>query len=220
MGPALSQLVVGDDPSAWQAAGFAVDASLVTIGGVTIRLVGTDDPRGRGVVAWSFHGLDGSDPVEDIDGIPVATVSAPAPPSPAAPHPNGVIGFDHVVVISPNLDRTIARLESRGIEARRTREVGTADAPRRQVFFWVGEVILELVGPVEPAGDGAGRIYGLALTVDDIDGTADHLGERVGRVKDAVQPGRRITTLRHKELGMSVPVAFMSAHVRADDAGA
>ena len=35
-------------------------------------------------------------------------------------------------------------------------------------------------------------------------------GEHLGKVKDAVQPGRRITTLRHKELDMSVATAFMS----------
>ena len=34
--------------------------------------------------------------------------------------------------------------------------------------------------------------------------------EHLGKVKDAVQPGRRITTLRHKELDMSVATAFMS----------
>jgi hypothetical protein len=28
--------------------------------------------------------------------------------------------------------------------------------------------------------------------------------------KSAVQPGRRIATLRHKQLGLSVPLAFMS----------
>lgn len=46
-----------------------------------------------------------------------------------------------------------------------------------------------------------------------IDATADLLGEHVGRVKDAVQPGRRIATLRHRELGMSVNTAVISPHV-------
>ena len=35
-------------------------------------------------------------------------------------------------------------------------------------------------------------------------------GERLPNVKDAVQPGRRIGTLRHKEVGMTVATAFMS----------
>jgi hypothetical protein len=34
-------------------------------------------------------------------------------------------------------------------------------------------------------------------------------------VKDAVQPGRRITTLRTRELGMSVRTALISPHVKS-----
>ena len=35
------------------------------------------------------------------------------------------------------------------------------------------------------------------------------LGDRLGRVKDAVQPDRRIATLR-REAGAGIPLAFMS----------
>lgn len=213
MAPALTDLLVGDEPSAWQAAGFALSDDTVVLGAVTIRFAGTDDPRGRGVLGWSFADLP-EPGVDDVDGIATITSDGSRSGSQGTTHPNGVVGFDHLVVLSPDLDRTIATLESLGIEARRSRDVGTPDSPRRQVFFWIGEPILELVGPVEPSGDGPSRIYGLALTVDDIDRTAAGLGDRVGRVKDAVQPGRRITTLRHKDLGMSVPVAFMTHHVK------
>ena len=34
----------------------------------------------------------------------------------------------------------------------------------RQTFFRLDEVILELIGPAEPAGDGPARFFGLALT--------------------------------------------------------
>jgi hypothetical protein len=80
----------------------------------------------------------------------------------------------------------------------------------RQTFFRLGEVILELIGPNEPQGDGPAAFFGLAYTVADIDALPDLYGEHLGRVKEAVQPGRRITTLRHKELGLSVATAFMS----------
>ena len=43
-----------------------------------------------------------------------------------------------------------AALEAVGLEARRTRDVPTEGRPRRQVFFWLGRVILELV--VRPHG--------------------------------------------------------------------
>jgi hypothetical protein len=32
----------------------------------------------------------------------------------------------------------------------------------------------------------------------------------LGHIKDAVQPGRRIATLRHRDVGMSVATAFMT----------
>ena len=40
--------------------------------------------------------------------------------------------------------------------------------------------------------------------------TAGSLGDRLGRIKDATQPGRRIATLRHDACGLTVPIAFMS----------
>jgi hypothetical protein len=54
------------------------------------------------------------------------------------------------------------------------------------------------------------RFWGLAMTVADIDACAALLGDRLGPVKDAVQPGRRIATLRHEACGLTVPIAFMS----------
>jgi hypothetical protein len=213
MAPALTELVVGDEASAWEAAGFAVDADRVVIAGVVVRLAGTDDPRGRGVLGWSLAGLAGDGPT-DLDGLPTTRAEGSAPaPAASGTHPNGTVSIDHVVVMSPDLGRTVDRFAAAGLEVRRTRDVGTPDAPRRQVFFWVGDVILELVGPVEPVGDGPSRLWGLAFTVDDLDHTAEVLGERVGRVKDAVQRGRRITTLRHRDLDITVPIAFMSPHV-------
>ena len=40
------------------------------------------------------------------------------------------------------------------------------------------------------------------------------VGDRVGTPKDAVQPGRRIATLRHRDLGLGLPVAVMTPHRR------
>lgn len=79
----------------------------------------------------------------------------------------------------------------------------------RQAFFRLGEIVLEVVGPREPAGEGAPRFFGLAWTVRDLDETAASLAERLHPPKDAVQPGRRIATL-DKAAGSSVAMAFMS----------
>jgi hypothetical protein len=132
-------------------------------------------------------------------------------PSPVT-HENGAELIDHLVIMSPNVDRTIAALNDVGLDTLRTRHVDPEQYgfEARQTFFRLGEVVLELIGPNEPQGDGPAAFFGLAYTVTDIDALPALYGEHLGRVKDAVQPGRRITTLRHKELGLSVATAFMS----------
>ena len=61
----------------------------------------------------------------------------------------------------------------------------------------------------QPAEVAPASWFGLALHVDDLDQTSEHLGEALGPIKAAVQPGRRIATFRHRALGISVPIAAM-----------
>lgn len=204
-GPVLTAVTVGDPPEAWRSAGFTVDDDgTCRIGAVVVRLVGRDE--GKRILGWSFEGLTGVD--GDLDGL--TTTPAPAPEGPAPTHPNGVELIDHVVVLTPDRDRTIAAFAAAGLEPRRSRETDTYGAPMVQTFFRAGEVIVELIGAPEPMGDGPSGFFGLAHTCADLDATAALLDGHVGVVKDAVQPGRRITTLRHKDLGLSVATAFMS----------
>jgi hypothetical protein len=207
----LVELTVGDDPSAWRSAGFDVDGTgACQVGGVRVRLVGAGDDRGRGILGWALAGVAAPGSVDGLSTAAAVGMSA----APVAPvHPNGVTQLDHLVVLTPDLDRTTAALEARGVAARRTREAGRG---RLQRFFRLGDPILELVGPVEPAGDGPATFWGLAFTVTDIDATAAHLAGRIGTPRPAVQPGRRIATLRTGD-AVSVPVAFMSRDERGDD---
>lgn len=145
--------------------------------------------------------------------VPAAATHPSTPTDPASGatpgvggHANGVTHIDHVVVLTPDLDRTTAALATVGLEPRRTREAGGG---RRQRFFRLGEVVLEVVGPAEPAGDAAATFWGLAFTVADIDAAARLLAGRVGEPRHAVQQGRRIATLRTGP-EISVPVALMS----------
>ena len=115
--------------------------------------------------------------------------------------------MDHVVVFTPALGRTIAALEEAGIELRRVREPSEPGPPVHQAFFRLGEVILEVVE--RPKGDGGAAFWGITLAVADIDASADLLGDLLGNVHAAVQPGRRIATVR-REAGLGVPVALIS----------
>jgi hypothetical protein len=202
----LLSIRVADDPDAWTEAGFTVTDGVTRIADTTVELTGAGDPSGFVDVA-----VDGID--MQIDGMPF---SGTAPPAPAPPtHRNHVTGFDHLVAMSPDMDRTTAALEAAGLEHRRTRTFEMGGATRRQAFFWLGSVILELAGDDAAHGEGPAVIWGLALTCDDLDAAASALGDSLGTVKPAVQHGRRIATVRTRELGISVPIALMSPHPRS-----
>ncbi len=66
------------------------------------------------------------------------------------------------------------------------------------------EVVARAGGPDHPA-----RFWGLALAVEDLEQAAERLGTHAGEIRPAVQPGRRILTLR-RSAGLAVPIALMS----------
>ena len=188
----LAELEIADPPERWAALGFDVGEGRVNLGGITVRL----GAEGEGITAWAIDGLD----ADEIDGL--ATV--PAPPAPGSvAHPNGAIGIDHVVILTPDFDRTAAALERTGLALRRVRDAGGF----RQGFRRIGAAILELV---EAAGapPGPSRFWGLVVIVPDLDALQQRLGDRLGTIRPAVQPGRRIVTLRDSA-GLSTRLAFM-----------
>jgi hypothetical protein len=206
--PTIDELTVADPPEAWRAAGFDVDGERVEIGSVRIRLAGP--AAGRGIVACTMRDLVEERP----DGLPVTGSTSPAREPLAAAHPNSAVSLDHLVAFSPDLERTIGALEAAGLELRRLREEPTPAGAPRQAFFRLAEVIFEVVqtppgSHEERNPEAASRFWGLAFGVEDLDACAGYLGDRLGTPRDAVQPGRRIATLR-REAGLGPGIAFMS----------
>jgi hypothetical protein len=204
--PTIDELVIADEPEAWRALGFAVDGDTGEVGSVRLRLEGRG--RRRGIVRWYVRGARSL----ALDGL--ETHASERPPAAGAEHPNGVVSIDHVVVLTPDIDRTAEVLRGAGFAFRRTREGATPGGSLRQAFFRMGDVILELV--LAPEGtsvakdpDGPARLWGISFLVRDMDGTAAALGELLGAPRYAVQPGRRIATLR-PEAGVGPAVAFMT----------
>lgn len=203
----LDELTIADSPKAWRDCGFAVEGDLCVFGEVRIRF--GSEQEGRGIVSWALRGVESP----ELDGLPTVPSGQPPPQGPLI-HPNGVTALDHVVAISPDLDRTVAALVAAGLDLRRIREEPTPAGAPRQAFFRLGGTILEVVQ--EPAeateragGDRPAFFWGLALTVPDLDATVSFLGERAGEARAAVQPGRRIATLR-RNAGLSLPVALIT----------
>ncbi len=196
---ALAALDVADTPEAWRRLGFDVDErGTARVGRIDVRL----GREGRGLVGWELAGSDGP---TALDGLPTAWTRAPA--ARAAPaHPNGATGLDHVVALTDDLDRTLGAVRAAGLDVRRIRDA--ADG-RRQAFVRVGDALLELAGP---AGE-APAFWGVVVVVADLDALARRLGPRLGAIRDAVQPGRRIATVR-LDAGLGLALAFMSVRVQ------
>lgn len=222
----LVSIQVADTAEAWGAAGFAVAEGRVRLGTVVVELIGPQPDRQRGIVGWRLAGLAPPGHAEptatlprQIDGLPTDFVehgSAPSAPADGPAHPNGATGIDHVVLSTPDLERTIAVLAVLGLQCRRVRETEAGGTPMRQAFFRLGPTVLEVVSGPEGSGtaaeDDPATFFGLAIDVEDLDDAVELLGEGLGRPKAAVQQGRRIATLRHRFFDVSVSVALMDDH--------
>lgn len=215
-GARIDTLQIASDPERWRGLGFLVDARGVCRLGATTLHLGEQQSRAgaeqQGIVSWTLRGARGSGPVDGLStvraGEQVGPSPSPTPPPPPPPtHPNGALSVDHVVVATPDFERTLAALAAVGMKLRRTRETANG---ARQAFFRHGEAILELVGPREPEGDGPASFWGLVATVGDIDLAARVAGPLLGQVRDAVQPGRRIATVA-RDAGLSVRLALITA---------
>lgn len=211
----LAALQIADAPEAWRALGFTVsEDGVVVLGGVELWL----DAAGRGITGWTLRRITLH---HDIDGLPTGTTTDPPPDT--AGHPNGAMGLDHVVVTTPDFDRTSRALEDAGIALRRVQPDDAGAAPPgeagrraggrpagggfRQGFRRMGPAILEVVeAPKMPAGPA--RFWGLVVIVADLVGLRARLAPHVGEIRDAVQPGRQIATLS-PGAGLSPRVAFM-----------
>lgn len=195
--PELIRLRLGDPPELWAALDFEVGDGTLWLGGVGIEL----GAHGRGILSWRLWGIEA---LESLDGLATEVVQE-TEGNAGVTHPNGAVGIDHVVVLTPRFARTAASFADAGLELRRIRH---APGGFRQGFRRLGPVILELVESLEEA-DGPARLWGLVVNVADLDALAERLGDRLGQIKPAVQPGRRIATLR-ESAGLGQAVAFMS----------
>ncbi len=195
--PELAELVIADPPERWRELGFDVDdQGHLDVGGVRVRLGGA----GSGITAWSLLRVNA---MGSIDGLPSPVPRVLRPP-PFQTHPNGATGIDHVVILTSSLDRTAAAFLRAGVELKRS-----AESERGRMFVRrLGPAILEVVQRAELEPDEA-MFWGVAVVVISIDDIAQRLGDRLGPIEPAAQPGRLIATLR-TDAGISVPLAFMS----------
>lgn len=202
-GPALIALDIAGPPDPWVALGLMVADEVSQVGDVTLRF----GVEGDGITGWALEGIEGP---ADLDGLRTLWLPEPVTPSAPVEHDLGVIALDHVVVATPDPDRTFSAFERAGLILRREGGADGEQRPLRQGFFRHGQATIEVVGPREVTDDGPAAFWGLTLVVADLDAAVERLGEeRCAAAKDAVQPGRRIATVR-RAAGLPVPVALMT----------
>ena len=185
--PAVAELHVADDPLLWRALGFSVIDDVDRVGAVAVRLLGAG--AGTGIMGWTLRGWDGA----PLDGL--ATDPATEGPAASGTHPNTATAVDHVVVATPDRARTSAALDAAGLgrggrAAAHTAGHARAGLPSR------GQVIGGR-RPAEAASADPAAFWGVTFAVTDLDAAVALLGTAL-TVRDAVQPGRRIVTVRRR----------------------
>ena len=213
--PSLAELTVAADPGAWRAAGFEVDRDgTAAIGSVRLRLAGPD--AGRRILGWALRDLGSTEldglPTERHDDSPAAARPADPPQRRRADRPRGRL---QPRPRAHDRRSAAARLWTSGDCGRAPRRQArsarrSSGWARRSSRWWSTR-------PEPPAAedrDAPAGFYGLALATADLDATARTLGPLLGDVRDAVQPGRRIATVRREaSLGCrwrSCPIAGLT----------
>jgi len=138
-----------------------------------------------GPVAWRWDDGTPTFPIEECD--------------PAAGVPAEGWDLDHVVLMVPDLEQAISTMSVVGESPRLRMDV----RGRPTAFFRVGPLLEVIESPVRQPS-----LYGLALVTDEsLEAIAlkwRSMGRDVTDPRPAIQPGRRIMTVRATEAGLAV----------------
>jgi len=209
----LMEIKLSEDALPWERIGFDIlrenSTQSILIGKTKLCFETTDAVEG--ITSVHVEGIK-----KNVDSLKFNPTTLTTSKIEASFHPNRIERIDHLVVTTPDSDKTTKALVEAGITLSGIRTFGNYPNQTRQSFFWLGDVILELVGPHQVAKAGNPLFWGLALVSSDIKETVNYLGDLCTPLKDAIQPGRQITTVKTRDLAIGVPIAIMSPHVSAN----
>jgi hypothetical protein len=118
---------------------------------------------------------------------------------PAAGHTVKYMTVDHIVLLVPDLDGAIGSFSRAGLEPRLRMNV----QDRPAVFFRAGPVIEVIESPVRQTS-----LFGIAVTsevpLETLSLEWRSRGLDVGAIRPAIQPGRRIMTIRGLDAGLAI----------------
>jgi hypothetical protein len=188
------------------------EVSCISIAGLGFRFlpeIAEPSASGSYATGWTVRSDDAT--THSVDGV-ATRVIAELQPMPELTHQFAVTAIDHVVITTGSLERTCGAITDQlGLPLKRIRDAGHGV---RQGFHRAGSLILEIVERPDLAAETSAEIWGVVFVVDDLDSAIAWLGpDAIGAPRDAVQHGRRIASIK-KDVGLGLPVALMSPHVR------
>lgn len=205
----LVALHAGGQRSPWQSIGLTCDDATCLLSDVLLSFSGND----AGLTGWTIS--SDKDDVVSVDGIPTTLVSQfPSHPIQSTIGAQRIVGLDHVVVNTDDIDRTCSAItEVLGVEIRRERQLGNGAVQR---FHKLENTIIEVVSGPHVTTPGA-SLWGMVVSVDDLFDYCEEVGDAVtSPPKKATQPGRYISTVR-SSVGLNIPFALMTPHVSGMD---
>ena len=207
-----THITVNDKISEWRKLGFVIpECGCLKVGEIKVNLQQELFPfKDRGILDWGFSSIPSN--LTDIDGIPVETNSCSCDREETS-HPNGVNSVDHIVLKTSNWQKVDKILSEIGILSRKVR----VDEKKgiTFVFYRPSKTIIEMICPTDQNIMEPSALWGITFASTDIDLTHSVLSGCTKEPWKAVQPGRRITTLVAGKHDISIPVAFISPHVKA-----
>ena len=206
----ITALKTSDPRSTFAQVGFNLsNDEVISLNDVDIIF---DESQGShaGLISWGWSELP--EGVTEVAGIPAFVWEKRKVDDESSHHKNTVVSVDHIVLHTNNKDKIKAKLRALGMEPRRERSDIYPDMT--QIFYRPGNgPILEVVA--NDHFSDVNYLWGATLVVEDMKCAKKELGNYATEPKSALQPGRKIMTLRHDSLHFRTNMAFMTPHVKA-----
>jgi len=154
--------------------------------------------------ATTEAGIVGFDP-DACHGIRYGLTATGRDTPPTATTPDAVGALDHLVLKTPDPERSIALLAGRfDLELRLDRS--NPDWGARLLFFRCGDLVIEVAHDLKAGrGDGPDTLWGLSWRVGDLDAARARLvaaGFDLSAIRTGRRPGTRVCTVREGTLGV------------------
>ena len=127
------------------------------------------------------------------------------------PEEGAVTALDHLVINTPNPERTVATYGAR-LGLRFALDRTAEQWNTRFLFFRLGDLTLEIIHRLDQASDSGGddRLWGITWAVDDLEAAHQRLnalGRDISDIRTGRKPGSRVFTVRDGTL--NVPTLFI-----------